>query len=551
MKGYKYLAKALLRYGVSHLFYQEMMFPNTLREYKSLGGLPIMAHSEFAAGYMADGYARASQKPGVCAAQSAGAANLAASLQDAWLGCTPVVALTGRQIPEKLFRNAYQELDHKYLFESVTKFNSDISVANQMPVVLRHCFRSAVTGKPRPTHIDLYGFCGLEFEEEEIDAEVQVDQCFTSYPPFRPAAENKYILEAIHLINNSERPLIIAGRGSILSGAHEEVLEFARKNQIPIATTCDGKTIIDERDSLWVGISGTYGMSCTNKIAQLADLIIFLGTQANDQATLHWTAPTPLTQVIHIDIDPAEVGRNYPNCLPLVGDVRTIVSQLNREIEKRSREGWAKETAALLKETLVSQEEMWNAGEVPITTARLCDEISKNLPDNAILYADTGWSAIWSSTMLRMKSSQLYLRAAGTLGWSFPASLGGKLAQPDRPVLCYVGDGGMLYFSNEIETAVRYNIPVVTIVNNNYSYAQIVGFLDNCAYKDCHQDCVDRLAFTNGFSLAKIAEDFGALGICVKDPSQIGKAIRQALESGRPAVVEVITDGGNPLSSNS
>lgn len=548
MKGYEYLAHTIKAYGAEYIFYQELMFPYTLKEFQRIGGRPVMCHSEFGAGCMADGYARASKKPGVCAAQSAGAANLAASLQDAWLGCTPVVALTGRQVAARQYRNAYQELDHRLFFDGVTKFNATLEAPEQMPVLLRHCFRSAVTGKPRPTHIDLFGFCGLEYENAEFEAKAEADGRYMSYPSYRPAAAEEDIRAAAAAIAEAEKPLIVAGRGAVVSGAHKEVYEFASKCDIPIVTTCDGKTIIDEEDGLWAGICGTYGMDCANKTAKRSDLVIFIGTQANDQATFNWTAPAPSAKVIHIDIEPFEIGRNYSDCIGLAGDAKTVLAQLNQAVQAAKRPEWRKETGEAVSKFTDAQKEMMKADSDPITTGRLCGEISKNLPDDAVLVADTGWSAIWSATMIRMKASQLYLRAAGTLGWSFPASIGAKLAVPGRPVVCYTGDGGMLYFSNEIETAVRYNVPVVTVVNNNYAYAQIVGFMTQCgAYKENRPDCEERLSFTNKFSIARIAEEFGALGIRVTKAGEIGPAIRKALESGRPAVVEVITDGGEPL----
>ena len=542
MKGYEYLARILKGYGTTHVFYQEFMLFDTIKEAERLGIKPILAHSEFAAGYMADGYARVKMQPGICMAQSVGAANLAASIHDAWLGTTPVLAFTGKKPPFYQNRNAYQESPHHYFFDGVTKLNLEIQDPIEMPRLVRQSLREAVTGKPRPVHLEVQGFTGADQDNCEITEDVMIDEGFLNCPPIRLQAPSEDIHRAADAIDKSKKPVLVLGRGALVSGAGKEAVAIAEKCGIWITTTPDGKTLVDESHPLWAGIVGFYGMNCANKIVQAADLVIFVGTQTSDQTTLDWTVPLPSVKTIQIDIDAAELGRSYPHCIGLQGDAKTVIGQLAGALRSNSREDWIKQGKAFTADTFARHEELWESDSLPIKTERLCKEISDALPDDAILVADTGWSAVWSATMIRMKQSQFYTRAAGSLGWGFPASLGAKCAAPDRPVVCFTGDGGFMYLNTEMETSVRYGINTVTIINNNRSLAQCVP-TPLSKYPDEEEYCRGRLSFTP-VSFAKIAEAYGLFSIQVEKPEEIGPAIKNALASGRPALVEVLT---NPI----
>jgi acetolactate synthase-1/2/3 large subunit len=312
-----------------------------------------------------------------------------------------------------------------------------------------------------------------------------------------------------------------------------------------VVTTCDGKAIIDESHPLWSGIIGGYGCDCANKASLASDLIIFLGTQTSDQTTSDWNNPKPGTRIIQIDIDASEIGRNYFNTFPLPGDARTVIEQLTPALAAGSRDSWLKEVADYTKATFDKQAARWASNDAPIDPARLCKEISAVLPDDAVIVSDTGWSAIWTSNYLRMKASQIYIRAAGTLGWSFPASLGAKCGVPNRPVINFTGDGGFFYYLGEMETAVRYNIPTVTVVNNNHSLGQIVAPAIGLAYQDDPEQCKKRYGFTQ-VNLANVAREFGLFAERVESPDKIGPAIKAALQSGKPSLVEVVSGMQEP-----
>lgn len=540
LDGYEYIARTMQGYGVDHVFYVEAMLRMVNKKFGEMGIKRIMAHSENAAAYMADGYARMSGKPGFCMSQSIGAANLAGGIHEAWLANSPVIAFTGKKIPEYQYRGSYQEADHRLLYEGITKFNADISTAKQLPVVLRQCFRAAVTGKPRPVHADLSNHTGRVIEVGTVEQPVFVEPIYSKYPPFRPAAEKKMLDSAVAAIDEAERPVIVIGRGAAISGAGEEIFELAQKGDIPIVTSPDGKALIDETEQLWCGIVGAYGMDCANKIVMRADLVIFIGTQTGDQTTFDWNVPSIDTKVIQVDIDPVELGKNYPNSIGLLGDAKVVTQQLIDKIEYKLRESWRQECKVLVKTTLEKYEEYRKSDVLPMRPERLCEEISKALPNNAVLVADTGYSAVWSATMLRMKPGQKYFRAAGSLGWSYPASLGIKCASKDRPVVCFTGDGAFYYHLNEMETAIRNNINTVTIINNNNGLVQCRPDL-SLVYKDTPEKMPKRFHFPD-IDFCQIAETYGCHAIRADEPAAVEAALKEALNCERPTVIDARTE---------
>jgi len=347
------------------------------------------------------------------------------------------------------------------------------------------------------------------------------------------------IKAAVQEIAKAKKPVIVIGRGAAISGAGEEIYELAKKADIPVVTSPDGKGLIDELDALWCGIVGSYGMDCANKVVLAADLVIFIGTQTGDQTTFDWKVPAIATKVIQIDIDPEELGKNYPNSIALLGDAKVVTSQLLEKVWAAKHEAWRMEARNYVDNTLAEYDLQQNSQEIPMRPERLCAEISKALPDNAVLVADTGYSAVWTATMLRMKTSQKYFRAAGSLGWSFPASLGIKCGAPDRPVICFTGDGAFYYHLNEMETAARNNINTVTIINNNKALVQCRSDL-SLVYKDAMEKMPRRFHYLD-VDFCKIAEAYGCWAKRVDDPNEIGEAIKEALAVGKPALIDART----------
>lgn len=539
-EGHKFIANMIKEYGVSHIFHMEAIFRLVLQDLEDSGIKPIMAHTENAAGYMADGYARATGKIGICMAQSVGAGNLAGGITDAYLACSPVVAITGKKLPVLQKRNGYQEYDHTFLYEGLTKYNADIVDPQQFPYMFRQAVRKATSGKPRPVHLDVSNNLGRTLELATIKDTGIADTTFGQCPPFRPAADHAAVEKAAEAISEADKPIIMAGRGAKVSGADAEILALARKCDIPIVTTPDAKGLMDDSDPLWAGVNGDYGMDCANKALANADLVIFIGTQTNDQSTCDWKCPPTTVKAIQIDIEPGELGRNYVDCIGLLGDARTVTAQLLEAVSPSSHNAWRESVAGYVNDTLNDYEPLLHSDETPIRPERLCYEISKAMPDDAVLVSDTGYAAVWSATMLRMKSTQRYIRAAGSLGWALPGSMGVKCGVGDRPVICFLGDGGMYYHLSELETAVKFGINTVTVINNNGVFAQCSGDIKSVYMNDPERG-KKHYTFTST-NYTELAQSFGCYAVRVTEPSQIGPAIQAALAAGKPAVVEVMTN---------
>ena len=542
MNGARYLAEMFKAYGVSHVFYVDAILRKAMVDFDELGIRRILTHSEKAAAYMADGYARISGKPGICLAQSVGAANLAAALQDAHLAKSPVIAITGKKPPQSLYRNAYQEVDHWPLFEPVTKYNVDVTQLEQLPHLLRQAFREATTGKPGPVHLDLIGRDARLLEVAEANLEVTVDEQFIVAPAFRPKPASSWIEKASSWICAAQRPIIVAGGGVRISAASAEVTCLAEKCLIPVATSVNGKGSIPEDHALSVGVIGTYSMECANRAVYEADLILFIGSGAGDQTTNEWRIPQPGTKIIQVDIDPAELGRNYPNTLGIPSDAKMALLALIEALEASSgNPTWLSRVSELVAATHENYGPLRDSDELPIRPERICKELTGLLPVDAIVVSDTGYSAIWAATMLRInRLTQTFIRAAGSLGWSFPAALGAKCAAPQRPVFTFTGDGGFWYHFAELETARRYGIHTVTIVNNNAGLSQ--GITDiRRQYENRAGNPEELYSFSPDNSFAQLAQDLGCFGIRVEQPQDITPAIREAINVDAPAVVEVIT----------
>ncbi len=543
MTGASFLAQALKAYGLTHVFYVEAILRRTLIEMESLGIQRVVTHSEKAAAYMADGYARATRRPGVCLAQSVGAGNLAAGLQEPFLGHSPVLAITGRKQPQRHYRNAYQEVWHHPYFLPVTKYHAEVSTLEQLPYLLRQAFRECTTGAPGPAHLDLYGILGEEIEQEEALLQVQAEPRFARCPALRPCPEPRQVEAAARELEGASRPVLVAGGGAAMSDAGPEIVELAEKLAMPVATSVSGLGLMPPRHPLNLGPVGTYSRWCANQCLAQADLVLFVGCDTGDQVTNHWSLPRPGTRVIQVDIDPVELGRNYPNRQHLAGDAKSALALLLQAVRSRAGSNdWSRRAAALVQSWRAEVEPLSASSEVPIRPQRLCRELSRVLPQQAILLSDTGNSAIWTGTLLELdKPDQRYLRASGgSLGWAFPASLGAKCGCPERPVVCFTGDGGLYYHLAELETAARWGIAVVVVVNNNQGYGQCLRGV-RAAYGDRAGRREDHYRFRE-VNLSRVARELGCEATRVDQPEHIAPALEEALQARRPALVEVMTD---------
>ena len=543
LTGAEWLARSLAANGTTHVFFIDAVIRRTLIELGTLNVQRVLGHSEKAVAYMADGYARIAGRPGVCFAQSVGAANLASGLQDAYLGFSPVIAITGRKPPAHQHRNAYQEIPHHPMFSAVTKFTAEVDAASDLPRLLRQAWRTAMTGTPRPVHLDINGLQGDIIETGPVAESAGVDPAFQlRMPPFRPAPADDEIERAAAALRGSKRLAIVAGAGVAASQAGPEVLALGRVLAAPIGTSLGGRGTIPTHDRLSIGCVGNYGAPPANQIVHEADMVLFVGCHTGDQVTHTWRIPNIDTPCVQIDIDPLELGRSFPNTVGLMGDPKAALTKLLTALGRPVRDpAFADRAAGIVAAWREAREPLLAQNSVPIYPDRLCAEITRALPEDGILVADTGYSGIWTSTLIELNGTgQTYLRAAGSLGWSFPAALGAKCAAPGRKVICWSGDGAIYYHLTELETARRRGIAVVLVINNNSGFGQ--GWPNIQRQQGNKPGDVRELVRFGPTNFADVARVFGLRGIRVEQPSQIAPALQEALASDETVVVDVATD---------
>jgi len=545
MTGAECLADMLAGYGVTHVFMVPAVLRRTFAEMERRTKIArVHCHGEKSAAYMADGYARASGKPGVCMAQVIGALNLAAGLRDACLAHSPVIAMTGGRDPKTKFRKVYQEIDDVPAFEPVTKFNATIDEVARIPDMVRQAFRVATSGAPGPVHLQFRGNEGqLDVEEAEMEALVEAQ--FARVPPFRPEPEAAHVKAALDLLQKAERPIFVVGGGARASGAGPELVALAQALQIPVATSLNGKDCIPGAHPLSVGVVGSYSRESANRAVTLADLVCFIGSESGGMTTHFWAVPKIGTPAIQIDIEPESLGRNYPLQASVLGDAKAVLGAMLKQADRASakkREAWVKEISTLRGEWYAKYKPVLQSDAVPIHPARICHELTQHVPDDGIVVVDTGHAGMWMGGMYDLrKPTQSYLRSAGHLGWAFPAGIGAKAACPDRPVVVFTGDAGFWYHIAEVETAVRWKINSVTIVNNNGGGNQSKRGFDR-AYGGTQTEQARELWTYNPMNFARLAEDMGALGIRVERASDIAPALARALAANRPAVIDIVSD---------
>jgi acetolactate synthase-1/2/3 large subunit len=363
-------------------------------------------------------------------------------------------------------------------------------------------------------------------------------------PPYRPRADEASIAEAVSLLERAARPVIVSGGGVRASGAGNELVRVAEMLGIPIVTSANGRDTVPGDHPLNLGVVGTYSRESANRAVARADLVCFVGTTAGGMTTHFWRVPQLGTRAIQIDTDPETIGRNYPVEVGVLGDARTTLARMAELADPgsaRIRETWRAEVEALRAEWRDRYESAMTSDEAPIRPERLCRELSAALPSDGIVAVDTGHAGMWMSQFFDLSSpTQSYLRSAGHLGWAFPAGLGAKCAQPDRPTFVFTGDAGFYYHLAELETAVRWNINTIVVVNNNLGGTQSRAGWQRM-YGDRPKPPSNELWTYADVDLAAIASNFGALGIRVDKPSNLSSAFAQAVEANRPVVIDART----------
>jgi len=543
--GAVFLAEQLEAYGVTHVFMVPAILRRTLVEIEMRTKIKrLHVHSEKSAVYMADGFARAAGRPAICMAQVIGALNIAAGLREPFLANSPVIAFTGGRSPKTKFRHVYQEIDDVPAFEPVTKFNATIDDVERFPDMLEQAYRNAVSGCPGPVHLQFQGNEG-HIDLEAGNLEPITDMRFDSIPPFRPQAEKKDIERALDLLQQAERPVIVSGGGVKHSKAGPQLLKLAESLRIPVATSLNGKDTFLANHPLSAGVVGTYSRGSANRVVSEADLICFIGSKTGGMTTHFWQVPPIGSNAIQIDIDPEAIGRNYTLKAAVQGDARSALEVMISLMDPSTatlRDRWNQQVKEFVDSWYAEYDHLLKSDATPIRPERLCNDLTRLLPDDSLVVVDTGHAGMWMGGMFDVTStSQNYVRSAGHLGWAFPAGLGAKCALPERPVVCFTGDAGFWYHIAEIETAVRWNINSITLVNNNSAGNQSKTGFDK-AYGGTQTEQAKEIWNFTKVNFANIANEIGALGIRVEKPSDFNSALDQALSANQPVIIDVVTD---------
>jgi acetolactate synthase-1/2/3 large subunit len=462
------------------------------------------------------------------------------------MGGSPVIAICGGPEPSTRFRHGYQDVEDVSQFEPVTKSSRFVDTVDRLPDLLRQAFRDATSGGPGPVHLGLRGRIGVVVEDE-VESDVLVEPRFAQVPPFRPVAERGCVEEALSVLKQAQRPILVIGGGVVSSGAEPEVLALAERLGIPVATSLNAKHVIPDAHPLAVGVVGSYSRACANKAVAEADVVFFVGSRTGGMVTFNWQIPRKGATVIQLDIDPAELGRNYPNRVSLAGDVQAslrLMLDCLRDAQATAARGapWRAHTAGLVAQWRSETQAVRHSDAIPMRPERLCAELSDVLPQDAVLVSDTGHAGIWTGTMVELRhAGQRYIRCAGSMGWGLPGAIGVKFALPDRPVVCFTGDGALYYHLPELETAVRHGVKLIVVVNDNAALSQEMPGVVRAYGNQLRGRGTEMFAFEKT-DFAEVARSFGCIGLRATTPGEFREAFRAALAADRCVVIDALTD---------
>jgi acetolactate synthase I/II/III large subunit len=529
------IAEMFRGYGVTHFFFVPVILPEALKQMSAIGITPVMCHGEKAAAYMADGYARVSGRVGVCGAQAIGSSNLAAGLRDPYMAWVPVVALSGVPGAATRHRNLYQDVDDHGAFEAVTKWNGHVPDDSRFPDLLRQAFRTAASAACRPVHLEIAGATGATTDSPAA-AHGGAEPRYGIAPSDRPQADPAAVAQALSVLAAARRPVVLAGNGVARSGAAAAVRAFAEKARVPVVMSLNGMATIPYRHSLYGGVVGQYGADGANRVLLEADVVLVLGSSLGSMTTRNWTLIPPDASIIQVDARGEEIGRNFPVRVPLVADLQAAVTQLTVGVSGTAPQAWLDRVAQLRGEWRADIAGAESSAAVQIRPERLFAQVATEMADDGIIVGDTGHVGAWSARHIQLRDGQSMVRAAGSLGWSLPASIGAKCALPDREVICLTGDAGFYYHIAELETARRYGVNVIVVVNNNRSMNQEARLWD-----EGNADQAKNWTFTDA-NFTDVARGFGCHAERVDDPADFAGALDKARASGLPAVIDVRTD---------
>ncbi len=439
----------------------------------------VLVRSEQNAAHMASGYARASGKPGVCVATSGpGATNLITGIATAYMDSIPIIAITGQVNLEQLGRDVFQEADITGACESFTKHSYLVKSVEELPRVFKEAFHIASTGRPGPVLIDV-----PEDVQEALAKSFHYPER-ADIPGYKPktGGHPMQIKRALEAISQASRPVICCGGGVVLAGAREEMTAFAQKSGIPIVSTMMGIGVMPMDSPVYLGMIGRYGRSYANRAIGEADLILLCGARVGDRAIALPNQVAQQAKIIHIDIDPAEIGKNMRVDVPIVGDIKTVLAALAERVEPAHCQDWVERVLRYKREFVPRGEDR----EDRVEPRSFIRALSAMMEEDAILTADPGQGQIWAAINFTQKEGRFLTSGGlGTMGYALPAALGAKLAKPRRQVLAVCGDGAFQMSLCELATVVASHAPLKIVVFDNRRLGMVREY-QNSRYSGRH-----------------------------------------------------------------
>lgn len=539
IKGARILLECLSRLGIKEIFgypggavipiYDELYSFKDIKHY--------FARHEQGAVHEADGYARSTGKVGVCLATSGpGATNLVTGIMTAHMDSIPLLAITGQVTSTLLGKDAFQESDIVGITVPITKNNYLVQDIRELPRILKEAYYIASTGRPGPVLVDIPR--DIQLEEIPYDEFKKLYEQEFELEGYNPVYEGHkgQIKTAIKMIKDSKKPLIIAGAGILKGHAYDELKEFVDKTNIPVAMTLLGLGSFPGNHELALGMIGMHGTTYANYAANEADLVIAAGMRFDDRVTGNPLKFLPNANIIHIDIDPAEIGKNKLIDVPIVGDLKNVLAELNRKIPKLSHTKWLDEVAKLKKKYSLT---FRKTEEDILIPQEILFEINKLTKGEVIVATDVGQHQMWSAQFIKFNNPYSILTSggAGTMGFGLPAAIGAQVANPDKKVLAIVGDGGFQMTFQELMMVKEYNLPVKIFIINN-SYLGMVRQWQEL-FNDRRYSSVD-LSYNPDF--IKIGEAYGIKSIQLKTKKDLKKHLKKILESDEAVLVECIVE---------
>ena len=539
IKGARILLECLSRLGIKEIFgypggavipiYDELYSFKDIKHY--------FARHEQGAVHEADGYARSTGKVGVCLATSGpGATNLVTGIMTAHMDSIPLLAITGQVTSTLLGKDAFQESDIVGITVPITKNNYLVQDIRELPRILKEAYYIASTGRPGPVLVDIPR--DIQLEEIPYDEFKKLYEQEFELEGYNPVYEGHkgQIKTAIKMIKDAKKPLIIAGAGILKGHAYDELKEFVDKTNIPVAMTLLGLGSFPGNHELALGMIGMHGTTYANYAANEADLVIAAGMRFDDRVTGNPLKFLPNANIIHIDIDPAEIGKNKLIDVPIVGDVKNVLAELNRKIPKLSHTKWLDEVAKLKKKYSLT---FRKTEEDILIPQEILFEINKLTKGEVIVATDVGQHQMWSAQFIKFNNPYSILTSggAGTMGFGLPAAIGAQVANPDKKVLAIVGDGGFQMTFQELMMVKEYKLPVKIFIINN-SYLGMVRQWQEL-FNDRRYSSVD-LSYNPDF--IKIGEAYGIKSIQLKTKKDLKKHLKKILESDEAVLVECIVE---------